>query len=68
MDKSIITIKYKDKIYNIKKDKLFYVFKLLDEVQRIDNKEYNTITEEMIIQKLEEYKLIDEIFLESVCI
>ena len=61
-----IVIEYKNKKYKIKKDRLLYVLKLLDEVSK-DNKEPDTnISEEAILKKLEQYKLIDEIFLDSI--
>ena len=61
-----IVIEYKNKKYKMKKDRLLYVLKLLDEVSK-DNKEPDTnISEEAILKKLEQYKLIDEIFLDSI--
>ena len=61
-----IVIEYKNKKYKMKKGRLLYVLKLLDEVSK-DNKEPDTnISEEAILKKLEQYKLIDEIFLDSI--
>ena len=61
--KDIVIIKLKNKEYKINKEKLYYVFKLLDDIKGI-KEQYNS--EKVILMKMKEYKLIDEVFLNSV--
>ena len=58
-----VSIKFKNKTYKINKQKLCDIIMLLDEIKGISISYSN---EEILINKIKEYKLLDEVFLENV--
>lgn len=55
----IIEILYNNKLYKIRKDKLIYV------LNRLSNDDISVKDEKTILKMMNEYCLIDDIFLES---